>query len=197
MPDIFSTPPHVTVRHRGESDAPSLAFRWEMPGGSDEAAIAALVAADPARFVFADPKRAVRLVRDLHESGVYLQMTSQLALAEGRPVGYVLLTQVMVGDRTYLIHVGDAIAQGAPAGTRERLLGTVLHTARAGFYSAIVATTHAGGIPKVKLTHLAEHRITVATDSPIAADDLLIGELHPGGIDDYGGELALDAAFGA
>lgn len=200
MPDpmsgLFSNPPHVTVRRHDADDAAALSFRWEAPDGSDAEAIEGLVAGDPARFVYPNPQRAARLVRALRESDTYLQMTSQLALAEGRPVGYVLLTQVLVGDRTYLLHVGDAIAPDAPQGTRARLLGTVLHTARAGFYSAIVATTHAGDIPGVTLTALAAHNITVAPASPLPADELQIGELHPCGIDDHGGQLVLDPAFG-
>lgn len=193
MADFFAGKPlHVITTHK-TAEKRQVTVRWEHDDGSDTADIDRLIALDPDSFAKASPTDACNLVARLHQSQVYLQMTSQIAECDGKAVGYVLLTQVRVGERTHLLLVGCACDPAGPQETRSKLLSTVLHTARAGFYSALLAVCEPDALPGVKLNPVEEHGIT--PPSGIPAGRLLIGELIPDGIGTLGGTVTLDPAF--
>ena len=98
-----------------------------------------------------------------------------------------------MGERTHLLLVGCSCDPAGPQETRSKLLSTVLHTARAGFYSALLAVCEPDALPGVKLNPVEEHGIT--PPSGIPAGRLLIGELIPDGIGTLGGTVTLDPAF--
>ena len=193
MSDFSFGAPKVTVR-AASAKAVEATIRWEAEDGSDAAAIDELIAADSAQFLAPAPKDAQALVRRIRQSPVYQRMVTHVAELDGKLVGFAMFAQVRVGVRTHLLCVGSSVAPDAPANTRTKLLDAMVKSARAGFYSAVFATTAQDALPGLALKPAQDFDVSAPPAIPAAT--LVAGELVPYGLSALGGQMVLDEAFG-
>lgn len=209
-------PFRITTRHI--DSAKSILVRPETPDGSDITAIRHLIVSDTHRTIPGGAVGAVSLVDHLHESDAYLPAFSLVATVDGKPVGYLLAVQVVVGSWTMLSLVGMAIgldedvlplvARASTPGagvtclppdtsepiTRANVMGHLLtstvKTARAAIYSGLFIVGDTATYPSLDLQTAATFGIT--PPEGISPDALFVCETLPGSILETHAPLELD-----